>query len=726
MKIRTKLLASIITPTVAVLIALALISYTLSRRAIVSEIQQRAEFMLKSVSYSIYNSISGLEDVAKSMSIAIESFEPTSEESVQKLIHESIEMEKIIFGSTIAFEPGAFPGRPGQFAPYYHRSSEGLNYVDLASPSYNYPGRDWYRITVDTKKPYWTEPYIDVGGGDVAMVTYAHPVFRDSSVRGVATIDISLEGLTGGISDIKIGESGFGFITSRMGTFLTVRDKAWNSAKTVLSVADELSSPEFRTLGSRMISGETGFISMRNPLDNRQAWFAFGPIESTGWSLCLVFPEEEMLDELAILNHSMIAISAAGIAVLILLIFLIASRITRPIGALADAAKRLATGDFSFPPPGGAGKDEIGLLSRTFSEMANSLSATLARLRSEKELFSASFTQMSDGLAILGSDMVPIKFNRSAERLLSLPADGSMVEHLLSHFDCSPPIDRLADFSKGPPAFELTRRATDSAGALYLVMVATPVRGRDGEVDNIVMAIRDVTELKADELSKRDFLSTISHKLRTPVAVLQSSIFLIKDRMLGELNEKQQKHSDAMADQIAKLAALIERLIGFVTLEGQALSTAKERIELEPYISGIVEECSKLHPERHAKVAIEVAADAKEIDFNRDHLRIIICELLQNAIKFNAGEAPAVAFRITREGNWITLAVEDNGVGIPPELHEKIYEKFFQAERYFTGNVEGVGLGLSFVKKIVDFVGGSIELRSEPGKGSTFKIRVPA
>ncbi|HPQ81093.1 MAG TPA: ATP-binding protein [bacterium] len=725
MKIRTKLLAAILTPVLAVLVILSVLSYRMSRQAIVSEIKQRAEFMLRSTSNALYNGISGLEDVAKSMSIAMEAFEPSSEESLQKLIHDSIEMEKIIFGSTIAFEPGAFPGRAGQFAPYYHRNPEGLVFVDLASPAYNYPGREWYRIPVETKKPYWTEPYMDVGGGDVPMVTYAHPVMQDGSVRGVATIDISLEELTGSIKEIKIGETGFAFLTSRMGAFITMRGEKWSPQNTILALADELKSEELKSLGARMISGETGFVSLKNPLDGRQAWFAFGPIESTNWSLCLVFPEEEMLGAVLSLNHRMIAVSAAGILFLALLIFLIASRITRPISALAEAAGRIAEGDFSAAPPGGGGKDEIGTLARSFSDMAGSLSATLSKLRSEKELFSASFSQMSDGLVIIGPDLSPIKANRAAERLLSLPAQGSMVEHILSHFECSPPIDRITDFGKGPPAFELTRRASETAGALHLMMVATPVRGRDGEVENIILAVRDVTELKADELSKKDFLSTISHKLRTPVAVLQSSVFLIKDRMLGDLNEKQQKHASMMSDQVAKLAALIEKLIAFVTLEEQSLSAAKEKIELGAFISGIAEECSKLHPDSGATIDIEVSPEAAEIEFNRDQLRIIICELLQNALKFNPGEKPSVRFRCSRDGERLTISVEDDGTGIPPELHDRIFEKFFQAERYFTGNVEGVGLGLTFVKKIVDFAGGSVTVQSEPGKGSTFTVKLP-
>lgn len=726
MKIRTKLLISVLAAVIAVFAAIMWLSSTTSRRALVNELQQRAQFALKAYSGTLDSSIGTLEDVATSLAIAVEALDPSSEEGVKKLIAKTVELEPFVFGSTIAYEPGTFPGREGSFAPYYHRGKEGLVEVSLATTAYNYPEQAWYLVPRETKKGWWTDPYIDVGGGDVAMVTYAHPIMRGDAVRGVATVDIALEDLTREIAKAKVGRTGFAFLLSRKGTFLTARTGEWKLKRTLEDVAAEFKSDELKQLSARMLAGETGFRMMDEPVKGEKAWFAFGPIAKTGWSLGLVFPEAEMMEEITALNRRMLAIGAAGLFAISLLIYLIARRVSRPISLLAKDARRIAAGDLAVAPPVRAGKDEIGVLTRAFAEMARSLSRMIEKLRSEKELFSAAFAQMSDGIVILDTDFMPVQFNLTAERLLGLPVERSIVEHLLARFTCTPPLERIADFSKGPPAFELTRPATEKTTALHLVMIATPIRNRDGELVSVVLALRDVTEFRAEELSKKDFLSTISHKLRTPVAVLQSSAFLIRDGMLGELNEKQQKHAGTMADQAARLAALIEELISFVTLEEQALSTSKERIELQPFLEGITGECWKLHPDCKAELTIGVAPDAAAIDFHREYLRLVVCELLQNAVKFNANEKPAIAIRCTREGTQIAIAVADNGVGIPPELHDKIFEKFYQAERYFTGNVEGVGLGLAFVKKIVDFAGGTIEVESQPGKGSTFTVRLPA
>ena len=726
MKIRTKLLASVLAVALAVLGAMMWFSYTASHRTLETEIKKDARFMLGSYSKAISASLESLDDVARSLAVAVAALDPASEEGVKNLIRGSIDIDPLVYGSTVAFEPNAFPGRAGLFAPYFFREKGTLAEKDLSVPSYDYPAQPWYRLPLETKKGLWSDPYIDVGGGNVAMVTYSSPIVRDGSVRGVATVDVALADLTREVEGIKIARSGFAFLLSRKGTFLTMRTNQWELGRTFADATAEFDSPEIRKMGEEMVAGKTGFTMLRNPLGETDAWFAYGPVGDTGWSLCLVFPEDEMMEEMVLLSQKMAAVAAAGVILLVLLLIFVAGRISRPIETLAGDARRIASGDLSVAPKGLSSRDETGVLSRAFADMAASISRMIGKLKEEKELFSASFTQMSDGLAILAPDFTPVKFNLAAEKLLALPASGSIVEHILGRFECEPPITRIGDFSGGAPAFELTRKASEQAGALFLVMTATPVRDREGEVVNVVLAVRDVTEMKAEEMSKKDFLSTISHKLRTPIAVLQSSVFLIKDGILGALNEKQQKHAATMADQTAKLATLIEELIGFVTLEEEALSRAKEKVDLREMVESISSECGSRMPGKHPKITFEASPGAESLEFNRDYLRLVLCELIQNAVKFNAGESPEVSIRSSRYDGGFLLAVSDNGMGIPPELHGKIFEKFFQAERYFTGNVEGVGLGLSFVKKIVDFADGTIEVRSEPGKGSTFTIRLPS
>lgn len=725
MKIREKLLLSILAAVLAIVVGLSWLSSTTSRRLLVGEIKQSAEFMLKSYSSTVENRLAALEDIVHTTANAMEDLDPLTEEGVKAFIKANIQINPIIFGQTIAFEPGLFPGKEGQFAPYYHRGAGGPVEVDLATPSYNYPEQSWFLIPRETQRPLWSEPYFDEGGGNVAMVTYSFPFSRDMKPLGVATIDISLKDLTDEIAKIKIGRSGFAFLVSRKGIFLTMRGREWTLKRTIADVADELNSSDLKVLGQRMTAGETGFLSLMDPLLERRAWYAFGSIPATGWSLCLVLPEDEMLAEVFALQRRLIVIAIVGIALVVLSIAFISERISRPIGQLAEVARRIAGGDLSTRLKVRRGRDEVAVLSRAFSEMQDSLERTLENLQEEKELFSASFSQMSDGLVILDTNLSAIQHNRSAEQLLGLPAEESVLEHLLSRFDSRPPLDRLADVSRGPPSFELVRKPDAQVPALHLLMVSTPIRDREGEIQNFVLLVRDVTELMREELSKKDFLSTISHKLRTPVAVLQSNVYLIKEGLLGPLNEKQQKNADTMAGQVAKLQALIEQLIGFVALEQCGPSRQREEIPLAPFFEELIAETVQRFPEKHPTVQFIPAEEAETISFGRDCLRMLFGELIQNGLKFNTSDPATVTVSMAALPEALVFAVADNGVGIPPEEYDKIFEKFYQSEKDFTGNVEGIGLGLPTVKKIVESYGGTIEVSSRAGEGSTFTVRIP-
>lgn len=726
MSIRTKLFASIITAATAVLVGMAWLSNTSSRATIVHEIEQRADVMLRSSRLTIDDSIARLEGIARTSAAALERFSPQTEEDLKAFLQEIVGIDPLIYGSAIAFEPDAFPGRKGLVAPYIHRSAQGPAFVDLATPAYNYPAQDWYLIPRETRKPRWSEPYVDVGGGDVAMVTYAIPFFRNGLVQGIATIDIALRDLTRNIGELQIADSGYAFLVNSKGVFLTMPRKGeWNLTRTILDVAREFQGDELGRIGKQMMAGQTGFVSAIDPVNRMRAWFAFAPITSTGWSLCLVFPEDEMLEESRSLHARMVAIAAGGIALLLALIALIAARITRPIVVLAREARRIASGDFTSRLAPRRGSDETAVLTRALAEMEASLLAMLEKLQKEKDVFQAGFSEMSDGIVICDADGAPLQHNRAADHLLGLPSPGTLLSHLLAHFDSTPSLDRLMDFSQGPRTFELARKASDAMGALQLTMAVTPIRNREGQLANLVLTVRDVTALRAEELSKKNFLATISHKLRTPVAAIQAGVSMTRDGLLGALSDNQQRHIAMMANQVGKLQTLIEELIGFVTIEEHGLSPSREDIDLPALLGQLSEKARGQFPEKHPEISIAIAAQAATISFHRDYLRLMLGELIHNGLKFNCSDPATVSVACAREGGAFVFTIADNGIGIPPEHRERIFEKFYQVEKYFTGNVEGVGLGLAYVRKIVDAFGGSIEVASTPGVGSTFTVRLP-
>jgi signal transduction histidine kinase len=293
-----------------------------------------------------------------------------------------------------------------------------------------------------------------------------------------------------------------------------------------------------------------------------------------------------------------------------------------------------------------------------------------------------------------------------------------------AQFDSSPHLLQTPGICDAESTFKLSRRESETMGPLHLECTIIPIRGEGGILKERVLGIRNITERETEDRAKNDFLSLISHKLFTPLSVLQGRIALLKDGLLGELNEKQAKDVGSMVEQSAKLRGLIENLVNFVTLEGAAIDKSREEIDVPAFVGEIARDAQIRYSNKHAKVAVKLSEHADKIQFNRKYLQLITGELINNGLKFNLSDPATVEVEIKKDADNIVIAVSDNGIGIPPEFADRIFDKFFQIEKYFTGNVEGVGLGLSYVKRIVENFGGTIEAVSQPGKGSTFVVRI--
>ena len=241
------------------------------------------------------------------------------------------------------------------------------------------------------------------------------------------------------------------------------------------------------------------------------------------------------------------------------------------------------------------------------------------------------------------------------------------------------------------------------------------------------MTMRDVTDARTEELMKQDFLSLMSHKLRTPLSVItQSASILLKETVYGSLNEKQKKYIESVLRQSRLLINLIDELLKFTELNTMKLDLQKEEIVLCDYLPLLVNPMIEAVKDKKIELKIDCPDQGYRVRMNKSHLDMIVRNLVENAIKFNDKEVIKIAISVKKSAQELELSIYDNGRGIPAEDQGKIFEKFYQIEKFFTGNVEGAGLGLALVKRLLSAYGGQIDLKSEIGKGATFTVTVPA
>ncbi len=227
-------------------------------------------------------------------------------------------------------------------------------------------------------------------------------------------------------------------------------------------------------------------------------------------------------------------------------------------------------------------------------------------------------------------------------------------------------------------------------------------------------------ELEKTEVLKTDFISNVSHELKTPLTVIKSYAALLADSNLEA--ETREKYAKAVLTATERLNGLIVDILRLNKLENQELKIEKEEFNLTESLG----ESILSFEDRMEEKQIALSCDLEEDVFvysSKSYLEIVWNNLLSNAVKFT-DEGGRVTVNLKKDGNYVVLSVADTGCGIPKETGARIFEKFYQGDTSHSG--EGNGLGLALVKKVVDLLGGEISVESEIGKGSLFKVKLRA
>ena len=247
--------------------------------------------------------------------------------------------------------------------------------------------------------------------------------------------------------------------------------------------------------------------------------------------------------------------------------------------------------------------------------------------------------------------------------------------------------------------------------------------------DRILVNVRNITtekeiqKLKEVDKIKTNFIANISHELRTPLAAIKAYVETILSMPMSY--EEIQEFLNIVHEQSLRLEQLLNDLLDFSQLESGTM-----RVVLEPSdICDIIERAVSAVQAFAEEKKVKIEKECLPITIECDHRRIeqVIVNLLSNAIKFSdpQKENKYVKVSVNDEGEKIRISVEDNGIGIPGDKIDKIFDKFYRVDNELTYSIPGTGLGLAIVKEIVEMHGGEIQVKSEVGQGSIFEVILP-
>ena len=411
-----------------------------------------------------------------------------------------------------------------------------------------------------------------------------------------------------------------------------------------------------------------------------------------------------------------VALGLAGLGGSAALIVLFAVYLLRaavaPVEAVAGAARRLRAGEQTARAPERRGDDEVARLTQDFNAMATTLQESTAELSRRRAELEAVLDAAVDGISMVDPAGAIVFSNERIEQLWREVGDAHR-ERLWGRL--------LALGAAGAPAAEEEVVLDDRPRSF--VLRSAPVLGPYGFAIGRVLTVRDTTAEREADRAKEEFVATVSHELRTPLTQIIGYLELVLDGEAGELSPEQQRFLAIVERSAHNLHAIVNDLLFVGQADAGRLQLERERVELGRLVARCAEDARGSAAEK--RLALEIDADAAPVvDADPARLRQLVTNLIGNAVKFTPSGG-SVRVRVDERGAAAVVEVEDTGIGIDPHEQDRLFERFFRASSATAEQVPGTGLGLAIAREIAEAHGGSIAVRSERGRGTTFTVELP-
>jgi two-component system phosphate regulon sensor histidine kinase PhoR len=388
----------------------------------------------------------------------------------------------------------------------------------------------------------------------------------------------------------------------------------------------------------------------------------------------------------------------------------LASRLAaRPLRAMTESATRIAQGDYAIVPS--SSPDDFGVLSRTLAALAAQLEAKLGELTEERDRLSAILAGMAEGVLVIDGAGEVVLANPAAETILG----PSLVGKGLADAVTAPTLRAvIEEAARSGRANETEIDVGTRAIALYV----RPLAARGG---GLVTVLREMTRLRKLLALRRDFVANVSHELRTPVTAIQGYSETLLQKRVDEATRDQ--FLEIIHRHARRLGALVEGLLTLSELEARPPEQAvRERVE----VSAIAEHVRATLRERAAQHRVQVDVDiAAGVVARGDPVAVeqVIENLVDNAIRYGRDTEGRVRVVGRRQAERVVLEIVDDGPGIGAEHLPRLFERFYRVDAGRSRERGGTGLGLAIVKHLVESMGGTVEVESEPGRGTTFRVQ---
>ncbi|EPS0856872.1 two-component system histidine kinase PnpS [Listeria monocytogenes] len=411
-----------------------------------------------------------------------------------------------------------------------------------------------------------------------------------------------------------------------------------------------------------------------------------------------------------------------GIALVIIaaISVFIARKITRPVREIIEVSTDLANHKYDSRIHGKI-SGELQDLSISVNTLAESLETQMFEIKQNEQRLNAIVQNLVSGVMLINVDKQVIMTNRTMYQILGeTEITGKPFYEVIKSFALSQLIEGT---------FE-TKTIQQKEIILYfpremiLDASVSPILGENGEITGIILLLHDITQIRHLENVRSEFVTNVSHELKTPVTALKGfAETLLDGAMYDEVLLK--KFLTIIKEESDRLHRLIMDILALSRIEQNPVAENVELVDVDEVIEQSARTIFEMATEKNIRVTIpEKTSASVMIETDRDKLQQIIINLLSNAINYTPVDGKVEVKLIEQEAEVI-IEVTDNGIGIPAKDIDRVFERFYRVDKARSRHSGGTGLGLSIVKHLVENCGGRIEVESQEEFGSTFRVTLP-
>jgi two-component system, OmpR family, phosphate regulon sensor histidine kinase PhoR len=495
------------------------------------------------------------------------------------------------------------------------------------------------------------------------------------------------------------------------GTRITVIDRTGqvlaDSEKEPRDMENHLYRPEIQA----SLAGEKRMSIRRSATLSRPMMYLGVPLEADGrvvGVLRLSLFMKNIEDLLAVFRGELLKVVGIMILVALVIVFWLAKSVSGPVREVIDASARVAAGDFGVTVSARR-SGEFKQFAESFNAMTGRLQTMFAEIRTKNEEIRGILGSMREGLCVLAGDgrieLSNASFRRAAGR--EAPEDRYFWEIVRS--TALQEAVRTARASKG----EASAEGTIGDRVYYCSVTPLPTG------DRLVVTFHDITEIRALEKTKKDFVVNVSHELRTPLTAIKGFLETIETRA----EEENRPYLEIVRRNTERMIAIVEDLLVLSELEERGPKIDKTEVDLKPLAESILKLFEKRARDKGLGLTLEASPDVPLVRADAGQMEGLLLNLVDNAVKYT--EKGTVKVRLAVRDGKMAIEVEDTGPGIGEEHVPHVFERFYVVDKSRSKKLGGTGLGLAIVKHIVLAHKGTVSVKSRVGEGTTFLVLLP-